>query len=239
MNSKYIFTFVMTLVIGSAFILFINSGSDIEVIDTPETTTTTVPETTTTTVQSTDTLGDEESVQIVDENEETPIAYDGEFLNFVGFEGNNQDKLDQLVLSLPQLLKDILKDKVIYVNGCHDYARSLVGRCPYGVWDSTGTNSDGSKGAEWSMSIWISNRAFDALQAEDVLIHESSHALSYLTRNCNTADNQSYRLDAWTLFGGEEKFADAYCFPHNLNISNVLKVCTNIKIILKINTFFI
>ena len=230
MNSKYIFTFVMTLVIGSAFILFINSGSDIDTPEittttvpetttttvpetttttVPETTTTTVPETTTTTVQSTNTLGDEESVQIVDENEETPIAYDGEFLNFVGFEGNNQDKLDQLVLSLPQLLKDILKDKVIYVNGCHDYARSLVGRCPYGVWDSTGTNSDGSKGAEWSMSIWISNRAFDALQAEDVLIHESSHALSYLTRNCNTADNQSYRLDAWTLFGGEEKFADA------------------------------
>ena len=166
----------MTLVIGSAFILFINSGSDIEVIDTPETTTTTVPETTTTTVpetttttvQSTDTLGDEESVQIVDENEETPIAYDGEFLNFVGFEGNNQDKLDQFVLSLPQLLKDILKDKVIYINGCHDYARSLVGRCPYGVWDSTGTNSDGSKGAEWSMSICISNRAFYALQAEYV-----------------------------------------------------------------------
>ena len=392
MNSKYIFTFVMTLVIGSAFILFINSGSDIEVIDTPETTTTTVPETTktvpetttttssttttmveeeyevdppkvlitncptedinvdiyelewtaeagsgdivyigilvekddanftrvfftkednadlitfptaytsnsysyqidntdsnvaasyiieiniiseqpngdqvstydlcytdysppttttstttTTTVQSTDTLGDEESVQIVDENEETPIAYDGEFLNFVGFEGNNQDKLDQFVLSLPQLLKDILKDKVIYVNGCHDYARSLVGRCPYGVWDSTGTNSDGSKGAEWSMSIWISNRAFDALQAEDVLIHESSHALSYLTRNCNTEDNQSYRLDAWTLFGGEEKFADALVlyFGGSYNhyrdsgelsneessyLENYLDVCTN------------
>ena len=225
MNSKYIFTFVMTLVIGSAFILFINSGFDVETIDEeitttttipatttttiPATTTTTIPATTTTTIQSTDTLGDEESVQIVDDYEETPIAYDGEFLNFVGFEGNNQDKLDQLVLSMPQVLKDVLKDKVIYVNGCHEYARSLVGRCPYGVWDSSGTNSDGSKGAEWSMSIWISNRAFDAQQAEDVLIHESSHALSYLTRNCNTTDNQSYRLDAWASFGGEEKFADA------------------------------
>ena len=110
---------------------------------------------------------------------------------------------------MPQLLQDVLQDKVIYVNGCHDYAKSLVERCPYGVWDSSGTNSDGSKGAEWSMSIWVSNRAFDAQRAEDVLIHESSHALSYITRNCNTSENQSYRLDAWAYFGGEEKFADA------------------------------
>ena len=26
---------------------------------------------------------------------------------------------------------------------------------------------------------------------------------------CNTSENQSYRLDAWAYFGGEEKFADA------------------------------
>ena len=99
MNSKYIFTFVMTLVIGSAFILFINSGFDVETIDEEITTTTTIPATTTTTIQSTDTLGDEESVQIVDDYEETPIAYDGEFLNFVGFEGNNQDKFCLLYTS--------------------------------------------------------------------------------------------------------------------------------------------
>ena len=55
------------------------------------------------------------------------------------------------------------------------------------------------------MSIWVSNRAFEANQAEDVLIHESSHALSFITRNCNTSENTSYRIDAWDYFGGEEK----------------------------------
>ena len=254
MNSKYIFIFVMTLVVGSSFIVYLNSESDVEFLSTPEITTstqkitttsststtvalttttsstsTTVAPTTTTTsststtvapttttsststtvAQSTGAIGDEESVQIVDNNEETPNPYEGEFLNFVGFEGDNQNKLDEFVLSMPQLLQDVLQDKVIYVNGCHDYAKSLVERCPYGVWDSSGTNSDGSKGADWSMSIWVSNRAFDAQKAEDVLIHESSHALSYITRNCNTLENQSYRLDAWAYFGGEEKFADA------------------------------
>ena len=231
----------MTLVVGSSFIVYLNSESDVEFLSTPETTTstqkitttsststtvapttttsstsTTVARTTTTTSQtsttvsqSTGAIGDEESVQIVDNNEETPNPYEGEFLNFVGFEGDNQNKLDEFVLSMPQLLQDVLQDKVIYVNGCHDYAKSLVERCPYGVWDSSGTNSDGSKGADWSMSIWVSNRAFDAQKAEDVLIHESSHALSYITRNCNTLENQSYRLDAWAYFGGEEKFADA------------------------------
>jgi len=231
MNSKYIFIFVMSLVIGSAFIVFMNSDSDAEVTTVPETTTTTttttvpetttttttttVPETTTTTTTTTvpetttTTLGDEESVQIVDDNEETLPVYEGEYSNFSGFEGTNQFKLDELVLDLPQVLQDILKDKVIFVNGCHEYAKSLVGRCPYGVWDSSGTNIDGTKGAEWSMSIWVSNRAFDAEQAKDVLTHESSHALSYMTRNCNTQNNLSYRLDAWDYFGGEEKFADA------------------------------
>ena len=244
----------MTLVVGSSFIVYLNSESDVEFLSTPEITTstqkitttsststtvalttttsstsTTVAPTTTTTsststtvapttttsststtvAQSTGAIGDEESVQIVDNNEETPNPYEGEFLNFVGFEGDNQNKLDEFVLSMPQLLQDVLQDKVIYVNGCHDYAKSLVERCPYGVWDSSGTNSDGSKGADWSMSIWVSNRAFDAQKAEDVLIHESSHALSYITRNCNTLENQSYRLDAWAYFGGEEKFADA------------------------------
>ena len=231
MNSKYILFFVMSLVIGSGFVVFVNSDTEIEVTTVPETTTTstttttvpettttsttttTVPETTTTSTTTTTvpetTEGDEESVQIVDDTEETPEAYTGEYLNFAGFEGNNQNQLDQLVLEMPKVLRDLLTGKVIYVNGCHKYAESLVGRCPYGVWDSSGTNSDGSKGADWSMSIWVSNRAFEANQAEDVLIHESSHALSYITRNCNTSENKSYRIDAWNYFGGEEKFADA------------------------------
>ena len=116
MNSKYIFIFVMTLVVGSSFILYLNSESDVEFLallkqphqlknnyhfiniyncctnnyhfiniyncctttTTSSTSTTVAPTTTTsststTVAQSTGAIGDEESVQIVDNNEETPI----------------------------------------------------------------------------------------------------------------------------------------------------------------------
>ena len=241
MNSKYIFFFVITLIIGSALIVFLFQDVEVEVVSVPETTTTTAPETTTTTVPETTTTtvpettttstvpetttttvpetttttvpetttGDEESVQIVDETEQVANDYEGEFLNFAGFEGENQNKLNEFVESMPQLLQDLLNNKVIYINGCHEYAETLVGRCPYGVWDSSGTNKDGSKGSDWTMSIWISNRAFEADVARDVLIHESSHALSFITRNCNTPSRTSYRSEAQNFFGGEEKFADA------------------------------
>ena len=91
MNSKYIFIFVMTLVVGSSFIVYLNSESDVQFLSTPETTTSTqkiatTSSTSTTVAQSTGAIGDEESVQIVDNNEETPNPYEGEFLNFVGFE---------------------------------------------------------------------------------------------------------------------------------------------------------
>jgi len=228
MNSKYIFFFVITLIIGSALIVFLFQDVEVEVVSVPETTTTTtvpettttttvpettttttVPETTTTTTVPETTTGDEESVQIVDETEQVANDYEGEFLNFAGFEGENQNKLNAFVESMPQLLQDLLNNKVIYINGCHEYAETLVGRCPYGVWDSSGTNKDGSKGSDWTMSIWISNRAFEADVARDVLIHESSHALSFITRNCNTPSRTSYRSEAQNFFGGEEKFADA------------------------------
>ena len=277
--------FVMSLILGSALIVYLNSETSTTTTTSTSTTTTvpttttttststttTVPTTTTTSTTSTSTTttttststtttvptttttstvsnldisGDDESVQIVEENEDTPEAYEGEFVNFSGFEGVNQQKLDELVLQLPELLQNVLINNVIFVNGCHSYAESLVGRCPYGVWDSSGTKSDGTKGADWAMSIWVSNRAFDAEEAEDVLTHESSHALSYLTRNCNTSENKSYRLDAWNYFGGEEKFADAlvlyfggsynhYRDSGQLNddeisyLKDYLEVCTN------------
>ncbi len=258
MNSKFTFMFVMSLILGSALIVYLNSetsttttvptttstSTTTTVPTTTSTSTTTTVPTTTTTVSNLDISGDEESVQIVEENEDTPEAYEGEFVNFSGFEGVNQQKLDELVLQMPQLLQNVLINNVIFVNGCHSYAESLVGRCPYGVWDSSGTKSDGTKGADWAMSIWVSNRAFDAEEAEDVLNHESSHALSYLTRNCNTPENKSYRLDAWNYFGGEEKFADAlvlyfggsynhYRDSGQLNddeisyLKDYLEVCTN------------
>ena len=267
MNSKYIFFFVTTLIIGSALIVFLYQDVEVESVPAPETTTTTTPETTTTTTPETTTTttpettttttpettttttpetttGDEESVQIIDETEQVANNYEGEFLDFAGFEGENQIKLDEFVESLPQLLQDLLNNKVIYINGCHEYAETLVGRCPYGVWDSSGTNKDGTKGSDWTMSIWISNRAFEADVARDVLIHESSHALSFITRNCNTPSRTSYRSEAQNFFGGEEKFADALVlyfggsYNHyresgelSLNESNYIKnyldACTN------------
>ena len=111
--------------------------------------------------------------------------------------------------ALPEELKGVIQNKILFINGCHQYALSVVSRCPYGVWDSSGTYPDGTKGAEWTLSIWISDRAFTAGEQRDVLIHESAHALSYLTRNCNTENNTSFRKDAWDYFGSEEQFADA------------------------------
>ncbi len=72
-----------------------------------------------------------------------------------------------------------------------------------------GTDPEGEKGAEWSLSIWISDRAFGTEQVRDVLVHEASHALSYLTKTCISPENSNYRKDAWDYFGGEEQFADA------------------------------
>jgi hypothetical protein len=174
------------------------------------TTTTTVPDTTTTTTVPVNISEDEESVQIVEEEEVgEQLLYDGPYLSFAGFEGSNQRLLEELVTALPEELKGVIKNKILFINGCHQYALSVVSRCPYGVWDSSGTYPDGTKGAEWTLSIWISDRAFTAGEQRDVLIHESAHALSYLTRNCNTENNTSFRKDAWDYFGSEEQFADA------------------------------
>jgi hypothetical protein len=177
---------------------------------TTTTTTTTVPDTTTTTTVPVNISEDEESVQIVEEEEVgEQLLYDGPYLSFAGFEGSNQRLLEELVTALPEELKGVIKNKILFINGCHQYALSVVSRCPYGVWDSSGTYPDGTKGAEWTLSIWISDRAFTAGEQRDVLIHESAHALSYLTRNCNTENNTSFRKDAWDYFGSEEQFADA------------------------------
>ena len=176
----------------------------------PTTTTTLAPTTTTTTTVPVNISEDEESLQIVeDEDVDEQILYDGPYLSFAGFEGSNQRLLDELVAALPAELKAVVKNKILFINGCHQYALSVVSRCPYGVWDSSGTYPDGTKGAEWTLSIWISDRAFTAGEQRDVLIHESAHALSYLTRNCNTENNTSFRKDAWDYFGSEEQFADA------------------------------
>ena len=93
----------------------------------------------------------------------TTTVYTGPFAEYAGFEGTNQTTLDELVKQLPPLLLQIIEtNNISIINGCHQYGASLVGRCPYGVWDPSGTSSDGTKNAEWTLSIWISDRAFSA-----------------------------------------------------------------------------
>jgi len=226
MNNKYITSFILVLVVFSSFLYVSNTSSDSESVTTvsttqiEETSTTTSPSTTkveetlTTTslvpISKIAVSEDSESVQIIsNEDDASAVMYEGPFTSFAGFEGTNQLTLDNLVDNLPATLKGIIEKEVLVINGCHQYALSLVGRCPYGVWDSSGTDPDGEKGADWSLSIWISDRAFAAGQVKDVLIHEASHALSYLTKTCISPENTNYRKDAWDYFGGEEQFADA------------------------------
>ena len=173
------------------------------IVEEPSTTTSLIP------ISKIAVSEDSESVQIIGNEDEDVEIYEGPFTSFAGFEGTNQTTLEKLVSELPSTLKKIIENEVLVINGCHQYALSLVGRCPYGVWDSSGTDPEGEKGAEWSLSIWISDRAFGTEQVRDVLVHEASHALSYLTKTCISPENSNYRKDAWDYFGGEEQFADA------------------------------
>ena len=173
------------------------------IVEEPSTTTSLIP------ISKIAVSEDSESVQIIGNEDEDVEIYEGPFTSFAGFEGANQTALEKLVSELPSTLKKIIENEVLVINGCHQYALSLVGRCPYGVWDSSGTDPEGEKGAEWSLSIWISDRAFATEQVRDVLVHEASHALSYLTKTCISPENSNYRKDAWDYFEGEEQFADA------------------------------
>ena len=195
MNNKYITSFILILVVFSSFLYISNTSSDSESAVTTSTTlleetsttspsTTKVEETSTTTslvpISKIAVSEDSESVQIISNEDDEVVIYEGPFTSFAGFEGTNQLTLDSLVDDLPATLKAIIEEEVLVINGCHQYALSLVGRCPYGVWDSSGTDPEGEKGADWALSIWISDRAFAAGQVKDVLIHEASHALAYL-----------------------------------------------------------
>ena len=169
------------------------------------TTTTTVPVTTTTIEVS----QKDDSVTINADSSENIEIYEGEFTSFDGFEGQNQFNLDGLVNNLPEELRKSVENNVIFVNGCHSYAATILGRCPFGVWDSAGTFADGSTNSDWKLSVWVSNKAFANNRAYDTLLHETSHALSYLTRNCVNPHGENQRKDAQEFFGSEELFADA------------------------------
>ena len=170
MNNKYITSFILILVVFSSFLYISNTSSDSESAVTTSTTlleetsttspsTTLLEETSTTTslvpISKIAVSEDSESVQIISNEDDEVVIYEGPFTSFAGFEGTNQLTLDSLVDDLPATLKAIIEEEVLVINGCHQYALSLVGRCPYGVWDSSGTDPEGAKGADWALSIWI------------------------------------------------------------------------------------
>ena len=230
MNNRYINSFIFLLLIVSLVVINFNQEEEtivleqeeeIQVIDTSTTTlepttttsstTTTVPPSTTTVPLSTTTTSTTTSTtSTTTTSTTTTTVYTGPFAEYAGFEGTNQTTLDELVKQLPPLLLQIIEtNNISVINGCHQYGASLVGRCPYGVWDPSGTSSDGTKNAEWTLSIWISDRAFSAAVSYDVLLHESLHAFTYSTRNCPKNSTTLYRQDARDFFGGEEYLVDA------------------------------
>ena len=231
MNNSYVNSFIFFLLIVSLVVINFNQEEEtieveqdegIQVIDTstttlePTTTTTstTTSSTTSTTTSSTTSTTTSSTTSTTTSSTtsttSTTTVYTGPFAEYAGFEGTNQTTLDELVKQLPPLLLQIIEtNNISIINGCHQYGASLVGRCPYGVWDPSGTSSDGTKNAEWTLSIWISDRAFSAGVSYDVLLHESLHAFTYSTRNCPKNSTTLYRQDARDFFGGEEYLVDA------------------------------
>ena len=230
MNNRYINSFIFLLLIVSLVVINFNQEEEtivleqeeeIQVIDTStttlepttttsSTTTTVPPSTTSTSTTTTSTTSTTTTSTTSTTTTTTTTVYTGPFAEYAGFEGTNQTTLDELVKQLPPLLLQIIEtNNISVINGCHQYGASLVGRCPYGVWDPSGTSSDGTKNAEWTLSIWISDRAFSAAVSYDVLLHESLHAFTYSTRNCPKDSTTLYRQDARDFFGGEEYLVDA------------------------------
>ena len=182
-----------------------SSSTSTTTTTTSSTTTTTIP-TTTTTIEVSE---KDDSVTINTNSEEDNEIYEGEYTLFDGFEGENQFKLDALVATLPEELRKSVENNVIFVNGCHSYAAQILDRCPFGVWDSAGTFADGTTNSNWKLSVWVSNKAFANNRAYATLLHETAHALSYLTRNCVNPEGENQRKKAQEFFGNEELFADA------------------------------
>ena len=114
---------------------------------TTTSTTTTIPRTTTTI----EVLEKEDSVAVNSDNSENIKIYEGEFISFDGFEGENQFLLDTLVQDLPEVYKQNLLEKISFINGCHLYGLEMLGECPFGVWDSVGTFKNGDTNADWKL----------------------------------------------------------------------------------------
>ena len=233
MNNKYINSFILLLLVISLVVINFNQEDELSVTEeeneplevveksttststtststTSTSTTSTATTSTSTTSTSTTSTSTTSTSTTLPTSTTTTASFTSPYSEYAGFEGSNQSALDELSTQLPKLMLQIIQtNNIKIINGCHQYGASLNNRCPYGVWDSSGTSPDGTKDADWSLSIWISNRAFSAGVAYDVLLHESLHAFSYSTRNCPKNSTTNYRKDAREFFGGEEYLVDA------------------------------
>ena len=107
----------------------------------------------------------------------------------------------------------MIKEEIIVLNGCHPYGQKLFNKCVYGVYDPVGYDGEGNYGNDWAQSIWISDRGVTSGYLNDILLHESAHAYSFLTlRGCKLPGGESYRNLAYNKFGGEENLADIFVY---------------------------
>ena len=159
MNNKYINSFIFLLLIISLVVINFNQEDELNVIEVGnETLEDVIKSTSSTSTSSTSTSSTSTS------STSSTTIFAGPYSEYAGFEGSNQAALDELSTQLPKLMLQIIEtNNIKIINGCHQYGASLNNRCPYGVWDSSGTSPDGTKDADWSLSIWISNRAFAAI----------------------------------------------------------------------------
>ena len=95
---------IVTASIGTTTIPTTTTSTTTTSTSTTTSTTTTIPTTTTTVEVS----PENDSVTINDNNPEDPIPYEGVYVAFEGFEGENQTLLDSLVQNLPEVYKDCL-----------------------------------------------------------------------------------------------------------------------------------
>ncbi|MBF81809.1 MAG: hypothetical protein CL522_00100 [Actinobacteria bacterium] len=135
---------------------------------------------------------------------------------FDGYEGKYQAQVEAAAAALPAELRTAFGG-VTVVNGCHPYAKVTFGRCVYGVWDSAGWDANGNHGADWSYTLWVSNRGVESGRLTDIMAHEAGHAYSYaIARRCvNPETGNTFRVDAREIFGGEEPFADGITAYYN------------------------
>ncbi len=134
---------------------------------------------------------------------------------FPGYEGDEKANLliQIAVNQLPDTFRTMIKEEIIVLNGCHPYGQKLFNKCVYGVYDPVGYDGEGNYGNDWAQSIWISDRGVTSGYLNDILLHESAHAYSFLTlRGCKLPGGESYRNLAHDKFGGEENLADIFVY---------------------------